>query len=1137
MEKIYQQLEWYNQLLNKFQKWTQSQLEQHWISIPTYHMAHELLMNAKTKLDSYNPAQDTDLQELQFIQSKFATFITQFGSPSLTIAVQLLVGTRMIYEIMQTDTKAFNVDFIETSVADVWSILDELCQVQQVSMRTPPSEPVSITNSVNLYQVEHDVSDIQSFRHSLTGIYVAIHHKKETFVFHCTLPPLTIHEIPQLNIDSWKKDLMENRPDQDCFRNDSFLEFLKNYLFTSFLFSHTKETIYMNYYGLYGWSQKTLQEPMNQLIRQFHSLPLHEKFDWLYRGLVFRKVHHEWSQLVFIMFDVMHKYKSDSIHYKGHTIETPIISTTWEQSQLFHWLPSPLKQQLGRTIKDSFEQHIQLEGNDGDPNEYLPMEQRIQLMKASNSTKQRALAKWQEVKLKPDEMSSKARQYVEGLLRIPFGTYKEEPCLKLFDDILHKENEIQTILFETKCGYTKSQSIQWYISELDNLPVKRKELMEMGTFMNQLFEEYDITHHSVHMKHCELCVPIVPIRFTGKRQNIIKQLFRDTIQWIIDNSHHVEFLFVLHAIICYVYRDNPPNVNRMIQPTLSRINPLETKLATTMSNTASNTMSNTTSKEESQISLWYPPECFTQYSTLVNFFATQGLPNCHLLKTPLMSSFLHDLYKQQNPWNAIQSILTHFNETLEQSIYGHRKAKRQIERILGQWVRGEQTGYCFGFEGPPGVGKTSLAKNGLSKCLVDEHGNSRPFEFIALGGSTHGNTLEGHNYTYLGSTWGKLVDILMETNCMNPIIFIDELDKVSQTDQGREIIGILTHLVDPTQNQHIQDKYFNGIDLDFSKALIVFSYNNVDAIDSILLDRIHRVQFSPLSLDEKIVIAHKYIIPELEQKFNWNLINQETGQSIFTDTILKMIIETYTREAGVRKFKEIMFEITSEMNLETMVNQEQSLEILTEEKIHSYLKERTRVIHRIVESTYKAGIVNGLWANSLGQGGVLTVETSWCPSKEPLQLVLTGLQGDVMKESMTVAKTVVWNLLDEQSKERLQGTTEGIHIHCPEGATPKDGPSAGCAIALAILSLMSNRNIPSRYAFTGELSLNNKITAIGGLESKILGAIRSGVKTILYPKENERDLEQIQNTYPNLNIQCQSVEQFQDVIDIVWTKE
>ena len=200
---------------------------------------------------------------------------------------------------------------------------------------------------------------------------------------------------------------------------------------------------------------------------------------------------------------------------------------------------------------------------------------------------------------------------------------------------------------------------------------------------------------------------------------------------------------------------------------------------------------------------------------------------------------------------------------MDKSVYGHDKPKKQIERIIGQWINGEQSGYCFGFEGPPGVGKTSLAKQGLANCLKDENGETRPFAMIQMGGDSNGSTLHGHNYTYVGSTWGSIVQILIDKKCMNPIIFIDELDKISKTENGREIIGILIHLLDPAQNDCFQDKYFSGIDLDLSKALFVLSYNDAESIDRILLDRIHRVKFSNLSLDEKLKISKEYFLLKL----------------------------------------------------------------------------------------------------------------------------------------------------------------------------------------------------------------------------------------------------------------------------------
>ena len=224
--------------------------------------------------------------------------------------------------------------------------------------------------------------------------------------------------------------------------------------------------------------------------------------------------------------------------------------------------------------------------------------------------------------------------------------------------------------------------------------------------------------------------------------------------------------------------------------------------------------------------------------------------------------------------------------------------------------------------------------------MKNEKGESRPFSFIALGGASNGSTLSGHNYTYVGSTWGKIVDVLMETKCMNPIIFIDELDKISRTEQGKEVIGILTHLVDYTQNKSFQDKYFAGIDIDLSKVLFVFSYNDPSLIDRILLDRIHRVKFNHLTLEDKLVICKKYILPELEDKLNLQ------NNIEVSDSVLTHIIENYTNESGVRKLKEILFEIYSEINLDYLNNYAKYLEdtnttSLTKEIIDTkYLKKR-----------------------------------------------------------------------------------------------------------------------------------------------------------------------------------------------------
>jgi ATP-dependent Lon protease len=467
----------------------------------------------------------------------------------------------------------------------------------------------------------------------------------------------------------------------------------------------------------------------------------------------------------------------------------------------------------------------------------------------------------------------------------------------------------------------------------------------------------------------------------------------------------------------------------------------------------------------------------------------------------------------------MENYIVDINNTLNESVYGHTTAKNQILKIIAQWMNGEQSGYCFGFEGSPGIGKTSLAKHGLANCLKDDNGVKRPFSFIALGGSSNGNAIEGYGYTYVNSSWGKIVEVLMDSKCMNPIIYIDELDKVSKTENGREIIGILTHLIDSTQNDTFQDKYFSGIDLDLSKALFIFSYNDATQIDPILLDRIHRIKFDNLSLEDKIVIVRKHLLPEINKKMGFENVVE------ISDEIIEYIIETFTLESGVRKLKEVLFDLFGEINLNILQESSTGIYeipiIVTKENLENkYLKKYDKIVEKKIHSKPEIGIINGLWANSLGKGGIIPIQTQFFPSSVFLDLKLTGLQGDVMKESMNVAKTLAWNLTNTASKKKwikhFEDTKcQGLHIHCPEGSIAKDGPSAGTAITIAIYSLFNKKHIKNDIAITGEITLNGEITAIGGLEMKIIGGIKSGIKTFLFPKANCKDYHNWRNKNNN----------------------
>ena len=492
---------------------------------------------------------------------------------------------------------------------------------------------------------------------------------------------------------------------------------------------------------------------------------------------------------------------------------------------------------------------------------------------------------------------------------------------------------------------------------------------------------------------------------------------------------------------------------------------------------------------------------------------------------PSVDIFSHDAYvicECLKIWrihsDELAKGITKMKSILDKCIHQQSRAKEQVLRIMGQWMVGENAGYCLGFEGPPGVGKTTLAREGIANILSDESGTPRPFHMIALGTATTGSTLVGHNYTYHGSTWGDVVRMLMDSQCMNPIIYIDELDKVSMTDSGREIVGILTHLTDPAQNEEFQDRYFAGVKLDMSKVLFVFSYNDPDKIDPILLDRIHRIRFDSLTIGEKLQISKDYTIPEICKKLRLPL-----EITTMDNATIRHIIWNYTNEAGVRKLREILYDTFREVNLQSirgrcgeddnhLMTLRPSIEFIEDH----ILRHRSRPHRTRADTEWLSNRIYGLFATSSGVGGVLPIRiTKDITCKEPslYPVTVTGRLGDTMKESVNVARMVA---LQQLSVSDDWGTISGhgIHIHFPEGATPKDGPSAGAAITTLLWAYYSGRTIPGDLAMTGEIDLNGRVLAIGGLQEKLIGAKADGIRTVFIPMENERDLRIIRERIP-----------------------
>ena len=474
-----------------------------------------------------------------------------------------------------------------------------------------------------------------------------------------------------------------------------------------------------------------------------------------------------------------------------------------------------------------------------------------------------------------------------------------------------------------------------------------------------------------------------------------------------------------------------------------------------------------------------------------------------------VSEFCSDAhFKMQRAREKQQDYLKKVQEIFEKCVHGHDLVKIQLKRLLAQWISGGQSGIVLGLEGPPGNGKTTLIKSGLAKCLVDHQSKPRPVGFIPLGGSSNASTLVGHGFTYQGSTWGRIVDILMECQCMNPIFLFDELDKVSHTEHGREIISILTHLTDTTQNYEFYDKYFEGVPLDVSKALMIFTFNDRSKIDPILLDRMTIIETKPLMLEDKLIVAKDHLIPQITK-----LVDLEPGEISIGMNELEELICDYTCEAGARQLKKLLESLIQELNLRRLSNPDTRL-VVDRVLIQDVFRHKDKVRRESISEKPIIGQINGMWANALGMGGILPIQVEKTYTSK--NLVLTGTQGDTMKESMRCAETIAFNLVSKELPDfNKEDIKFGMHIHCPSTGMPKDGPSAGGAICVAVYSYLCDKYLKQDIAMTGEIDLLGNILPIGGLGPKLNGAKKAGIKIALIPKDNEQQFERLKQEDKN----------------------
>ena len=437
---------------------------------------------------------------------------------------------------------------------------------------------------------------------------------------------------------------------------------------------------------------------------------------------------------------------------------------------------------------------------------------------------------------------------------------------------------------------------------------------------------------------------------------------------------------------------------------------------------------------------------------------------------------------------------------LDKDHYGLKKIKERIvEHFAAKELakkRGEEfSGATLCFVGPPGVGKTSLA-NSISKAL------DRNLVRIALGGLEDVNELRGHRRTYIGAMPGRIAQGLINAKEMNPVMVLDEIDKISR--YRGDPTAVLLEILDPEQNKAFRDLYLN-FDLDLSKVLFIATANDPSTIPAPLRDRMEMIFLGSYTPQEKFQIAKRYLIPQEMKKHS--LKNSEIHIS---DAALREIIDKYTKEAGVRNLRRIIAKIMRKAAIEILKGKK-SLRV-TLKNLKDFLDKPVFGIEA-VEKKDKIGVVNGLAWTPVG-GDVLKVEAVKYRGKG--QVILTGQLGDVMKESAHIAFTLIKVLIDnkklkvkEKSKEPIY-YKYNVHIHVPEGAIPKDGPSAGITMATAIASLFSETKVYSDVAMTGEITLSGDVLPIGGLKEKLIAAYKAKIKKVLIPEKNyQKDLDDI----------------------------
>ena len=472
------------------------------------------------------------------------------------------------------------------------------------------------------------------------------------------------------------------------------------------------------------------------------------------------------------------------------------------------------------------------------------------------------------------------------------------------------------------------------------------------------------------------------------------------------------------------------------------------------------------------------------------------------------------------PWNKMSvdnKDLDHAAQVLDDDHYGLKDVKERILEFLAVrnlTSKGESPIICL--VGPPGTGKTSIARS-IASAL------EKKYVRISLGGVRDEAEIRGHRKTYIGAMPGRIVNGLRQAGVSNPLMLLDEIDKVSSDYKG-DTSAALLEVLDSEQNCRFRDHYIE-MPVDLSEVLFIATANEVSGIPKPLLDRMELIEVSSYTENEKFHIAKEHLVEKQKSK---NGIKKE--QLTITDSALKDIIRLYTREAGVRSLERTIGKLCRKAAREIFKDSEAAVKV-TKTNLKTYLC-NPKYSPEKKNDHAEVGIVRGLAWTSVG-GVTLEVEVNVLPGKG--ELVLTGKLGDVMKESAQAALSYVRSISEGYGIDADFYTKHDIHIHIPEGAVPKDGPSAGITMATAMLSAITDRAVRADVAMTGEITLRGRVLPIGGLKEKLLAAKVIGIKTVCIPKDNEKDLEEISKEITD-GMEIVPVEKFSQVEKIAFVK-